>query len=237
MAKQPVSQIGWFHAVVNRLSGDSGRYAAEYDYDTTPCIGCDDYCRCGKIVNAKVTSVSVSSLFSTLTDQRGLGKSPSKNVLLFWKYCVDRTLRAHKVWQPEHWDVGISDGYYGEEVNGGYMERHLKDAIICSINKLAVAKTMGDMLLILLKEEYGHVLPELKEKKWTIKMVDRDSIIVPQQDHYRRLDSEVVKNYTGYELPSAVVLKNDDETFRLIDGYHRLAATEGKDEVLVLVGK
>lgn len=243
--KAVATQDQWFHQVIKRLP-DVGRYAVDCDYDTTPCTQecreSGDYCRCGRIVNARVQSVSVSSVLGSLTSRTNFQPKPSKIDGMFWTYCVDRILRAHKIWETHHWDPNIGGGYYGEELHGCSLEWPIQRDITESLNQLAVAKTMEDMLFILLKVEYGHILPELNDKKWSIKTIDRDLITVGQQDHYRRLDSQVVRDYEGYEFPCAVVLELglDDHfpgRYRLIDGYHRLAATEGREQVLVLVGK
>jgi hypothetical protein len=83
--------------------------------------------------------------------------------------------------------------------------------------------------------EYGKILPELKDRKYSVETHERDSIIFGSDEHYRKVNTKSLdhysdKNYTGIR---GVALYKVDK-LRLIDGYHRSSASENRTIKLVI---
>ncbi len=216
---------------VNELS--QGRsYLAEYQYDRTQCTGeCTDYCRCTHIINTRVTDVYMNSVVAEVIGKK---KTKKPDVL---QYAIDRILTIHKLWDASNWEVHISDGYYWEEVSGCSLDWQIASKVCDAIKRISKCSSDSEIIQLLLEQEYGYLLPGLKNKTWTIMLVSRDSIIAGQEGHYRKLDRTIVDRYKEYDynLPICVCIQ-ENGGYRLIDGYHRYAASTGQDKVYVIVG-
>lgn len=227
--------------VLDELKGNwhySG--ALDYIYDThyecqegSTC--CDnDYCRCGVLQDLKATSIN-----PRMISDRIIGKM--SNVV--HAYCVDRIVMkavTPYVSHPEDlFDVHACSGYYGEEVGEIKMSSSVGDDIAKKLRVIGEMRSNRERILYTLNNEYGHVLPAVeKAKSWYVKKIDFSELEIGQPDHYNSLDSNVVDAYKDCTLPRAVCLKSGDK-FRLIDGYHRVAAFERqpKGELLVITNK
>jgi hypothetical protein len=201
------------------------------DYDSDYIHNCDDscepYCRCGRVTNARVTSVNVDPLVSHLS--HGV-----KDELI--KYAIDRIVHHAKIDMGD-FTINISPGYYGEEIGDIRLHDHklysIRDSLV-SILYLDEEKTVK----ALLEYEYGYLLPQLdKPLNVYIHETEITNIDVVNNDHYRRLDKELVTSYKDWKLPRAVLLDCGVGNYRLIDGYHRIrAAIENKlKKVMVII--
>jgi hypothetical protein len=203
---------------------------ANYDYDSTGCLGiCDDqYCRCNKIVNARITSVSIPSLTKYITEH-------TKDMVE--KYCVDRILRIHKIYESDNWYIQIGGGYYGEEVYKVTLECGVVSAINDDLIELEKIESDSNKIKFILRREYGYLLDVIKDLKFSIEKIKRDDIKIPN-DHYHGKISAA--NYVMYltesyytnvpqtynfDGPVGVLREDDAGNLILVDGYHRYSAS------------
>jgi hypothetical protein len=202
------------------------RYYTNYDYDTVrDGCGCESICRCSKITNARILDVD------TLRLSKDIGVYLDTEID---EYCVERILARSGLHDRSAYDISIVSGYYGQEI-GNVTFRGT--SLVPEILNLLGEKDDLVKILKTLKYEYGYILPSLMNKtKVEIKEVAIASISAGQTDHYKRLDRDAIERYKEAKstLPQMVVVE-DNGYFRLIDGYHRYAAAQGKDKVKVII--
>jgi hypothetical protein len=211
--KKPVSKVA-------RLLGKDFRWSGiDYDYKAGrhSCKCGDDYCRCGTVENAHVTDI----------DMEQLAESISQNLSEIDQYCVDRVLSIYKVWDKSKWNVAVEAGYYGEEIGEVTLNEDLATKVDFRIEEVLSFETTSAKIEALLVLEYGYLLPELRGRCYNLTNIPKDDI-VSQREHYVKLDREIVESYTDYKLPRGIVVPVSTTPFkyRLIDGYHRVAATK-----------
>lgn len=206
---------------VNNL-GSYSYGLAEYDYDTYHACahGSDccknDYCRCGVIQNARVTSINADYIAKTLTD------GCEADQLL--AYCIDRSLRSSKAMDLDKWEVHITGGYYGEECHGVKLDGSIQSELIQRFTELD-ALTPADKVKKLLEYEYGFLLPRLETcANVRIINVSTDRIKLFNNDYLRKISKDTVEFYKDYKLPRAVCTKDHRDLYSVIDGYHRMLA-------------
>jgi len=190
----------WFH-----VDFDCDTYHA-CQHGSDCCDG--DYCRCGSIINTRITDVS-------FYENRSI-----KKLKLVDQYYVDRIIRLSGVLKHENWDVDICGGYYGEETNGaildygvqGDFEKYLREGS---------ALSDADKFKKLLEIEYGYVLDVLKPLN-KIRLLERSpkSLLLFNDHYYGKIDPNLYKDHW---LPVCVARK-EGKKYVVIDGYHRLAA-------------
>ena len=213
-----------------QIAGIDFQYAgvdADYGYDTD-ChnSGCreEGICRCGLITNAHITTVDLISIRQKIASKKALS--------VVERYCLERILVACKVWSPSAWEASICGGYYGQELKGVVIDSRIAKQVEGHIAAMRKLKTNREKIEFVLNLEYGYILDVLQGKNYFVKTINKDQLVF-QNDHYRRLDRDVVENYVNYDLPRGIVVSVGNKKYRLIDGYHRCAATEGKIMVLV----
>lgn len=217
---------------VKSLLGMDLKYCVEYDYDTDRNChehGCDSICRCGTISDCRVRIVDIRSIAQEIY---GKGLSDTE------KYCIERILVAHKVYQTSHYEIPIVSGYYGQEVGNITLDGYIARACDADIEKMLSKRGDSRKIEFVLEIEYGYVLSILKGRKFEIVKVAKNDLVFGQEDHYRRLDKDVVKMYEldderGRDgLPRGVCIR-DGSRYRVIDGYHRCAAAKRTCKVYV----
>jgi hypothetical protein len=213
------------------LSSYNWQYAGvEYDYereshcDESGCNESGDYCRCSTIHSAHITEVRIPDIRTVLSNGRSLTE--------IGKYCLERLLVANKIWDPSIWEVKVCGGYYGQEVDGVELDPGIAALCDNDIRALLALKTDKERIEFVLVKEYGYILEPLKGRYYKVGTVDKEDLTY-QDDHYHRLDSAVVNGYRkDYDLPRGLCLRKGD-LFRLIDGYHRVAAGDGKLRMVI----
>lgn len=211
---------------IDSLLSYNFQYLIDVDYyrNSSNCE-CDGICRCSTIDNSRAKDVDMIGITDVFLD------AFSKDE--FTKYCVNRILVGCKLYDPDMWSISVSRGYYGEEVTGVFLDG--KGNVKKWLKKLSECKTNRDRIFTALECEYGYVLDDIINiENWEIINVIRSSLNFGNKEHYRRLEKDVVKSYVEYNLPRAVCVKSGD-VVRLVDGYHRLAATS-KDTVRIVFG-
>ncbi len=201
-------------------------YFGEVDCDYTCCTGeCgDDYCRCSKIINAKITSLDALSIAKKLI--------PKKDLDTLKGYCKERVLRHCGVFDLDNWEPNIQQGYYGEQCDG----ISLNNTVLSKVKELLKTGLTIPKVLTL---EYGYLLENLKNCKWNIAVVPRESIIIGQNNYYsNKLNPKIVDSYKDHTFPICVCIHMPESGngHILIDGYHRFAATDGKRKIKIILG-
>ena len=218
------------------------RHCLDVDYnETTNCLvnQCGTICKCG-VIDPKVTKVrDISYISNSLLADRSLRVklsisdyqkrySKEKRLDIFFKYCVDRLVRIHKLFDPRVWETSVQGGYYGQELGSVTPPDEFQNDV----------KTLRDLspnrkIEFVLEKEYGYLLNRIKHKTWKTQKVPK-ALVVPQNETYRKkisLDYRLCK-----DLPIGIYIKNGQE-FELIDGYHRLVSSNRKEVEIIYCEK
>lgn len=193
-------------------------YDNETNCDTSGC--CDDYCRCGKIVNACVTEVFNDNVAIKLAAVYGPFDDDVK------LYGFDRLCSRLGC---DDFEVSVTGGYYGEEIEGvklidhGVFEHYAR--LDCS----------EDWIECTLREEYDYVLPKIQGRDWELEEEDVSNILLPNE--YRKLDKKTVDKYILECKAGKILSCLVDDEHRLVDGYHRYTATLECGENTIIIVK
>jgi len=234
-----------------KIVGTNFIYHTDYDYnDYRDCesYGCDEegICRCGTIDDAHVISVKIPPMVNEIYENYfdnslSTKRNSTINTILGGVskeidiYTIDRILRINKVYEPSNWEVQVCGGYYGQEIDDVILEDSVAQKIEDQLDKAFSIIDLSERVEYLLMLEYGKILPELKDRKYSVETHERDSIIFGSDEHYRKVNTKSLdhysdKNYTGIR---GVALYKVDK-LRLIDGYHRSSASENRTIKLVI---
>lgn len=229
------------------------KYSVEYDFDSRfSCneSGCYDegICRCSKITSFFLKSVDMNSILkeinskyfdnSTSTKRNNkidtiLGDiTPEINL-----YTIDRILIINKVYDVTNWNINIVNGYYGEEIGDILISEDVAERMENQL-EIAFQKTnLIDRINYLLYLEYGYLLPELNGLKYSVELINKDSINFGSKSQLEKIEQKNLDYYidTNYNLIRGVVIKSVSD-YRLIDGYHRCYSTNS-DKVKVIVAQ
>jgi len=234
-----------------KIVGTNFIYHTDYDYnDYRDCesYGCDEegICRCGTIDDAHVISVKIPPMVNEIYENYfdnslSTKRNSTINTILGGVskeidiYTIDRILRINKVYEPSNWEVQVCGGYYGQEIDDVILDDSIAKKIEDQLDKAFSIIDLSERVEYLLMLEYGKILPELKDRKYSVETHERDSIIFGSDEHYRKVNTKSLdhysdKNYTGIR---GVALYKVDK-LRLIDGYHRSSASENRTIKLVI---
>lgn len=209
--------------------------------------GCDGICRCGKIENAHVNYVDIAPMVERVynsycnlppiakkRDDRIndiLNSEVSKEVDI---YTFDRIFRINKVFSPDVWSIDISNGYYGEQIDGCFLHESIVENICNQINESMNILNLSERIEYLLKLEYGYILDDIHECQYRVDFINRKDI---RFNNYYRKEVNKCKFYSDnvYKNIRAVVLKKEDY-YQLVDGYHRFVSSDS-DTIKVLIAK
>jgi hypothetical protein len=188
------------------------RAGVDIDFKSSACTGeCSYYCRCGTIISTTI-SVNKIEFFNSLK-KKGF-EYPIRD------YCLERLVNI--IIDKECFNITISKGYYGEEIDAVSLEN---DTFYKSYNKInSFNFSEAESVELILELEYGYVLPELKNKNWEIKTINIDNITF---NKYKHSLLNVIEEYKKQD--EFVVLCNGidgSDNYKLIDGYHRFAAAK-----------
>lgn len=241
-------------------NGVSQNYNTVYDCENSGCHD-EGICRCGVINEVYITQVDITRISSIIYDEiNGSDDTITKkrniklDILLngYGKdmdlYMIDRILRKWKIYDPNLWDVEISSGYYGQEIDEILLKINISDDLNIEILKALSIESLNDRVEYLLKLEYNRVLPELENCEWSLEVIDFDEIHFGNDSNFKKSKKEIESysaEYYGYfyddknyynvltKLIRGIVIKNGKK-YRLIDGYHRCLSTQN-NRVKVLV--
>ena len=204
-------------------------------------------CRCGKIVDEHVVSVDLSLVTDEIYDQlysrdNKSGKRENKLSEIFYggekvdKYCIYRILVQNKAYGTENWRVNISSGYYGDEIEDVTMDFEMYKKIDDQCQKLKEFTTLKDKIDYVLLLEYGHLLDDLKDVDYELVAIYKNHIDFKKlnQNHIKNVKMMDLQYYShkNYILPRGIV-RGDTDNYKIIDGYHRIIASNDKIPFLV----
>jgi len=203
---------------------DNWRYHVEVNYTSDyncEAHGCDreGICRCGRIEYPTVESIDSVGLTRAILTNSG-------QFSVITDYAVERSLR-HLI-NVDYFDIAVVGGYYGEEI--GDITLGNQDDLLTTLKNL-LAMTPNDQIRESLKLEYRMLLPELVNSNFTVQKIETSKITY-QKERYNAVDKdqELLHKYIGRanhsyyaDRPQVLVLQEEDG-YRLIDGYHRLKA-------------
>ena len=225
---------------------------AQVQYDATnDCAerGCDDegICRCGGIENEFVSAVDVSKMSDCIYDSyfegwKNARRNNTINNILYGigkeidVYCIDRILRAHKIWMPEKWSIEVMHGYYGQEIGDVSIRNECASLIEADIEKAISLGSLKEKVGFLLCLENGRLLPELEGKVYEIKTIEIDEVEFGNKEHAKRASSKNHAFYSdaNYSGIRGVVMESGGK-LRAIDGYHRLSSTKRKTAKVIAI--
>lgn len=232
-------------------------YVIDYDYETEYSCqesGCDEegICRCGYICNVSINSIDITkltdSIYESLIDNSKAGKRQQKlNQLLYGgevvdKYCINRIVSHYKLYEIKDWKVGITGGYYGDEIGDVTMNDIIFKLINSECQKLMQLETLSEKIKLVLSLEYGYLLPDLESKDFEIININKSDIDFKSlnQSHIRLVNGEKELNglthysSSSYHLPRGVVRKFGNQ-FKIVDGFHRMIGYDGVNSFPVFV--
>lgn len=220
------------------------KYSVSYNYDTeysceeSGCIE-EGICRCGYITNTYLYNVDISALTSNIYSEifdNSISTKRHNTINSLWgitteidKYTIDRILRINKVWKAEFWEVNVGGGYYGQEVSDVVLTENIVQKLNTQLEKAFEIDNLTERIEYLLELENEFILDDIKDKNYTISVIDIDEIIFSNPDHKRRVLVEELEHYSDKNYKGIRgIVKKDGKKFKLIDGYHRLSKTENK---------
>lgn len=206
--------------------------------DCEECCDTEGVCRCGRVENARVSAVDLKMLcrhFHSLFFEHGKTsrRNGMINQILYGSekeldtHCIDRVLRANRAWLAEAWEVGVIDGYYGQELGEAQIRDRILEKINSEIEEVLGLGRISEKVEFLLRLEYGRVLPELDGKRYEIRKIAAADIIRGSSGHSNLVSAKNCDYYSDLNFSGIRCLVSDlgDGKYRLIDGYHRISAT------------
>jgi len=209
---------------INKGLRDNLQYSYDIDYDYDNDISnCDcypDYCRCGIIINKRITSGIIPyQLVSNIYNEDEITQ-----------YCIDRVLTLLEIYDKECLEIRTEPGYYGEEIEGVYLEHpHIYET---KIQELLNLKTDREKIEYVLRLEYGFILDSVENCNWNIITVNKDKIIFPQNAYQQKINTKALEIYKNYPFARGIVIPVDSTRFKVVDGYHRISSASNKFEVI-----
>jgi len=211
--------------------------------------GCDmeGICRCGEIINPCISDVYVSRIANEIYSiyfDGGVSSKRSITIQSLWgitpdlnKYAIDRILRHNKIWSPLNWDVNISNGYYGQEIEDILFVPDVGRKIEKEIEYALNIDSKEKLIYHLIEIEYGFVLDKLKNKSFFLKTVPITDIVFGNDKHFKNVIKEDLDFYSdrNYNGIRGVAIKSGKK-YKIIDGYHRCSKTEN-EYVKILVAE
>ena len=220
------------------------KYMVSYDYDTIYSCeesGCNEegICRCGHITNTYLNKVDVSAIVTNIYSEifdNSISTKRHNAINSLWgiseeiqKYTIDRILRVNKIWKPQFWEINVSGGYYGQEIDEVVLIEDMVLKINSQLERAFQIDNLTERVEYLLTLENGFILDDIKDKKYHISVIDIDDIIFSNTEHQRKIIIEELEQYSDRNYSGIRgVVKKDGIKFKLIDGYHRLSKTENK---------
>jgi hypothetical protein len=237
---------------MSKLKDKDFRWVIDYDYDTRYSCqesGCDMICRCGTIHSEVITKIDVDAIVGEIYSEyfdnslSTIRNNTINNILNGITkeidiYTIDRIIRYHKVFDSNVWEINITGGYYGEEIDTITLDTHVALQIEQDIDIALSIDDLSGRIEYLVGLEYGHLLPELEGCSYDIIEVNKKDIIFGSDGHYQKIKEKKLDHYldSNYSGIRGIVIKKErkiSDQWRLIDGYHRCTSTK-KDKVKVL---
>jgi len=194
------------------------KYSVNYDYESGhhECECWDDYCRCGTIESAWVTSIDIDSITNFWIRvynevNNVIVKDNDYETIYFINILMAKTGFLDK----DLYNVEIVGGYYGEEI--WEITHQNMEVLENAMIKLHSFKTLFDKTIFILHYEYGYIADILKNcKSAEIENVEL-SLINRSQLYWPKIDKnfKILKN-----VPQWILLQEWNQ-YKIIDWHHR----------------
>ena len=165
--------------------------------------------------------------------------------MIITRYCIHRVLTHLKLYQggedTPFWDFQCDQDYYGEEINKITLKKHYADEMANLLGGLMHKKT-SERIEYILKLEYGYLIESVQNKQWELTSVPLSMLYFSNKKHYKKCVDELnedenkayAESLQKLMLPRGIVVRIDEDKYKVIDGYHRLAgkafAGRGEEE-------
>jgi len=202
----------------NKISNDSLKYNGAITF-TSKAI----YDTIGKSIyyEGEITDINYLKIYEAVSNKLTINNIND--------YCLDRFVR--KTLSKDKVKFYNEPGYYG----GFLIDQGVLDIINGFIAHLNINKDGKDNTLhieTILIQEYGYILPKLKNKQWTFTKVKLDKI--EPYEGMKHVNQDIIEKYIedmgkankkDYNLTCLGCLSSSTLiNYRLIDGYHRYCA-------------
>jgi hypothetical protein len=204
------------------------KYSLDYESSSGPSTRCtcEGICRCSSIQSVIIKHVPINSIIAQIVSDNKLKCSQIE------LYCIDRILRAFKIYETSSWDVIFCRGYYGQEIEKITLNNYKE--ICADINKMLSAKSDRTKIEQTLVSEYGYVLDSLVLVDYVPATIPKAKISF-NQVYVKKVDKKDFYSDVHYDSFRAIVIKDHDH-YRLVDGYHRVTSSM-KKSIKVLVAE
>lgn len=197
----------------------SYRWAVDYDYDTVRNCheGCDPICRCSTIENAAISEVCDIPELSIKVNSGRNGNFINYKLSGIERYCIDRIAVMCGIYDVGNYELVISNGYYGQEIEQVIFERDTEFKE--HINNMLLIDNNYSKTLYVLNMEYSFIPDSLSNNTHSADIV---TLRLSEVDHDLFKDGFVRKDNTSYfkevdtNIPIGIVRDN-----RLVDGNNR----------------
>ena len=200
-----------------------------FDYERSGCI-CNEYiCRCTKIEHSWIEDVPVNKIINVLYEKYRSNNAKS----IIDKYCFDRICHELKIYDKDLYEIEVTNGYYGEEVEGIYFTK--EEELLECYEVIQNLNEDIDKIKCCLNFEYGYLIDSVRNAtNVSVVTVSPKTVYCPQREYFHKLSTSVIDHYKSIQIPICVCIGNTDN-YRLIDGYHRYAASKDKENVDIIV--
>ena len=142
-------------------------------------------------------------------------------------YCIENILKKAELFNVDSWKYKHRQGYYGQEIEYFTINEEKRSVILHMINDVIKIDSLEGKVKFLLNLEYGYVLDYLRDCKWNIELVDRESIYFPQVNHYKKAKKgKIYKNRKSDSIMGICLKENG--VYKVVDGYNRISQTKHK---------
>ncbi len=217
----------------------------DYDYETErDCFGsgCDSICRCARIVDPVINKISISMMSNAINQKlRKSGGRRDKKISkilgsndhkIVDEYCFHRILTHLHAWSPDSYEFDIRKSYYGEEVFGlDFFESNSLNNHCYNIYSM---ESLNDKIRYVLDLEYGNV--PFNSSDFELVKINKTDIVPTNKKHWDSISEKELDFYSNdqYDLPRGIVLFDGDK-YSIIDGYHRIFASNSKVDVFKII--
>lgn len=219
------------------------RYDYQRDYScTNKDCSVESICRCSTISNICKLSVDLSDLTDSIYKQfydnqsKNYKRDQKLSSVLYGgdvvdKYCIYRLLVYSKLYDVDLWNVDICQGYYGQEIGLISIDSDIYEIISNQIHEVVNILDLSTKLKYCLTKEYRQLLPDLALAEFELVSIYKSSIDFKKldQNYINQCKQDDLSFYSSseYSLPRGIV-KRDRDSYTIIDGYHRILATDDR---------
>jgi hypothetical protein len=175
---------------------------------------------------AEFSSFDLAAVYSDhLTASRAI-RRPADDIE---RYVIERVLASSQL-TADNFDVTTEPGHHGDEITGVYLNATSAAAIETDLRTILATASDSARIEALLTREYGHVLPALRDRTWTLTWTPTSRLHFGATEHQANLHEPTFRRYrrqltvVNRNTPPLGVCADAGTRLRVVDGYHRLTA-------------